>query len=265
MCRVEYFAGANRCVHTRGLSMRGRLLLAVVGAFAADTKRVLLVHAFGHAYSPWSDMAGSFRAELIGKSSGSIDLYEVSLDTEKVRAPEGERPFVEYIRALLGGRKPDLIVPVGAPAAFFVERHRAELFAPTPILIIGADQRRISAASISADDAVVLLDLDLPAYVKNIMRVRPEVTDIAVIVGNSNVERYWTSELKRDFQQFSNRVNFTWFNDLTFDEILARAAAMPSQSVILHFLLPEDAKGIPYAQDRALEALREVPRFLYLA
>ena len=234
------------------------LSLAVVGAFAADTKRVLLVHAFGHAYSPWSDMAGSFRAELIGKSSGSIDLYEVSLDTERVRAPEGERPFVEYIRALLGGRKPDLIVPVGAPAAFFVERHRAELFAPTPMLIIGADRRRISAASISADDAVVLLDLDLPAYVKNIMRVRPEVTDIAVIVGNSNVERYWTSELKRDFQQFSNRVNFTWFNDLTFDEILARAAAMPSQSVILHFLLSEDAKGIPYAQDRALEALREV-------
>jgi len=83
---VEYFLGANRVFIRAALVCAALLSLAVVGAFAADTKRVLLVHAFGHAYSPWSDMAGSFRAELIGKSSGSIDLYEVSLDTERVRA-----------------------------------------------------------------------------------------------------------------------------------------------------------------------------------
>jgi hypothetical protein len=49
------------------------------GAFSAEPRRVLMVHAFGHAYSPWSDMAGSFRAELIKQSKEPIDLYEVSL------------------------------------------------------------------------------------------------------------------------------------------------------------------------------------------
>jgi hypothetical protein len=77
-----------------------------------------MLHAFGHAYSPWSDMAGSFRAELIKRSPEPIDLYEISLDTARVQDPKDEGPFVEYIRAVLAGRKLDLIAPVGAPAAF---------------------------------------------------------------------------------------------------------------------------------------------------
>ena len=92
---------------------------------AAEPRRVLMLHAFGHAYSPWSDMAASFRAEIIKKSPQPIDLYEVSLDTARVRDSREDAPFVEYIKALLSGRPPDLIVPVGAPAAFFLQRATA--------------------------------------------------------------------------------------------------------------------------------------------
>src|SRR5262245_32367018 len=140
------------------------LIGATIVASAADQRRVLLMHAFGHAYSPWSDMAGSFRAELIKNSPEPINLFEVSLDTARVQDPRDDGPFVEYIRALLSGHKLDLIVPVGAPAAFFVQRHRSELVPTTPMLIVGADIRRIPRASLAENDAVVLTDLDLRAY-----------------------------------------------------------------------------------------------------
>jgi hypothetical protein len=52
-------------------------------------------------------------------------------------------------------------------------------------------------------------------------------------------------------------VNITWFNDLTFGEMQERAARMSPQSVIFWFLLSEDAAGVPYSEDRALEAMRE--------
>jgi len=234
------------------------LLLVAIEARAADSRRVLLVHAFGHPYSPWSDMAGSFRAELVKRSSEPIDLFEVSLDTARAQSPRDEGPFVDYIHALLAGRKLDLIVPVGAPAAFFVQRHRSQLFPTTPMLIVGADLRRIPGATLTDNDTSVLLDLDLPAYLKNILRLLPETTDIAVVVGNSPVERYWTSELRRDFQPLADRVNITWFNDLTFGEMQAHAAAMPPKSAIFWFLLSEDAAGVTYSQDRALETMREV-------
>ena len=233
------------------------LMITTIGA-AAEPRRVLMLHAFGHAYSPWSNMAASFREELIKKSQEPIDLYEVSLDTARIENSQDEGPFVDYIHALLLGRKLDLIVPVGASAAFFLQRHRQTIFPTTPMLIVGADVRRISNATRAANDTAVLLDLDLPAYLKNILQLRPETRDIAVVVGNTPVERYWTSELRRDFQTFADRVNIVWFNDLTFDEMLKRAAAMPPQSAIFWFLLSEDAAGVPYSQDRALETMREV-------
>jgi PAS domain S-box-containing protein len=227
-------------------------------AAAADARRVLVLHAFGHPFSPWSDFAASFRAELVKKSPEPIDLYEVSLDTARVRDPQGEAPFVDYIRALLGGRTPDLIVPVGAPSAFFMQRHRAQLYPTTPMLILGADLRRIPGAALTKYDTGVLLDLDLPAYLDNILRLLPDTRHVAVVVGNSPVERYWTSELRRDFQRFADRVTIDWFNDLTFGEMLRRAAVMPPRSAIFWFLLSEDAAGVPYSQDRALETMREV-------
>jgi signal transduction histidine kinase len=233
-------------------------LVVMLGAATAEPRQVLLLHAFGHPYSPWSDMAGSFRAELIKQSPEPINLYEVSLDTARVQDPQDEGPFLDYIRALLSGRKLDLIVPVGAPAAFFMQRHRAQLFPATPMLIVGADLRRMSGVTLTENDTGVLLDLDLPAFLKNILRLRPETTDVAVVVGNSPVERFWTTELRRDFQPFADGVNITWFNDLTFGEMLTRAATMPPQSAILWVLLSEDAAGIPYSQDRALETMREV-------
>jgi len=141
-------------------------------------------------------------------------------------------PFVEYIRALLAGRKLDLIVPVGAPAAFFAQRYRPLMFATTPMLIVGADKRRIPDATLTRNDATVVLDLDLLAYLANILRLLPETKDVAVVVGNSPVERYWTSELRRDFAPLADRVNITWFNDLTFGQMLERAATMPPDSAM---------------------------------
>ncbi len=203
-------------------------------------------------------MAGGFREGLIKKTSEPIDLYEVSLDTARIKTPRDDGPFVDYIRALLSERKLDLIVPVGAPAAFFMQRNRQLLFPTTPMLILGADRRRISSADLTEHDTAVLLDLDLPAYLNNILRLRPETTEIAVVVGNSPVERYWTSELRRDFAPIAEHLKIEWLNNLTFGEMLARAATMPPNSVIFWFLLSEDASGVPYSQDRALEAMREV-------
>ena len=203
-------------------------------------------------------MAAGFRVELVKDSPNPVDLYEVSLDTARVQSQKDEAPFVEYIRALVGGRKPDLIVPVGAPSAFFMQRHRAELFPDTPMLVIGADLRRIPGATMTDKDTGVLLDLDLPAYLDNILRLLPDTTTVGVVVGNTPVERYWTSQLQRDFEPFASRVKLQWFNDLTFSEMLERASSMPQHSAIFWFLLSEDAAGITYAQDRALERLRQV-------
>ena len=55
---------------------------------AAEPRRVLIVHALLTTDLPWSDMAGSFRNELIKDSKEPIDLYEVSLTQRAFKTPK---------------------------------------------------------------------------------------------------------------------------------------------------------------------------------
>ena len=52
--------------------------------------------------------------------------------TARDRAESAETQFAEYLTALFSKRAPDIIVAFGAPAAAFVQRHRANLFPSTP-------------------------------------------------------------------------------------------------------------------------------------
>ena len=53
-------------------------------------------------------------------------------------------------------------------------------------------------------------------------------------------------------------MNITWFDELTLSDMLTQAATMPPNSAIFFLLLIEDAAGVPYTQNRALEKFREV-------
>src|SRR5262245_50250878 len=115
------------------------LAFAAIEASAADPKRVLLLHPSGFALSPWSNVAASFRSEIVKRSPSPIDLHDASFDAVRFEdRPEDEGSFVEYLRALFSERKIDLLAPVGVPAARFLGRHRDKLFASVPVLAVGA-------------------------------------------------------------------------------------------------------------------------------
>jgi len=68
-------------------------------------------------------------------------------------------------------------------------------------------------------------------------------------------------------QPFTNRVTFEWFNELSLEDMLKRAAALPPHSAIFYADVRVDAAGVPYEQDRVLARLRETtnaPIFGYL-
>ena len=57
---------------------------------------------------------------------------------------------------------------------------------------------------------------------------------------------------------FTNRVGFTWVNDLTLDQILKHSSSLPPNSFVLHVLFVVDAAGVPCERNGALVRLHEV-------
>src|SRR5262245_2848266 len=241
------------------------LLVAMFGSAAAEPKRVLML-AFGRDVMPWSDYARNIRAELDQQSPWSLEISDHSLMIARSGDEVSEAPFVEYLRALHAKRPPDLIMSLGAPAVALVQRYRQELFAATPMVFTAVEQRRIRYSTLTANDTVVAFAHSFPAVFENILRVLPDTKTVAVVNGNSPIEKFWLEEIRREARRFANRIMFTWYNELSFEDILKRAAALPSQSAIFWHLMNVDAAGVVHEDDKALKRLYAVanaPIFSY--
>jgi len=184
------------------------LLLALTGEAFSEPKRVLLLHSFGPYFAPWSDLTRALREELQRQSKDQIDIFDSSLATARY-AEDQEEPSVNYLRALFAKRQLDLVIAVGGPAVTFLQRYRQQLYPTTPAVYTGVDQRRVSLNSLTANDAVVVASMDLSGSVENILRVLPETTSVAVVIGNSPTEKFWLEQMRTAFQPFEGRVTLT--------------------------------------------------------
>jgi hypothetical protein len=126
------------------------------------------------------------------------------------------------------------------------------------MLIAATDPRQLQDTAFTDRDAVVAVKTDIPGVVKNILWLLPETSNVAVVLGNSLLEKFWLQELRRELQPFTNRISFLWFNELSFEKMLKRAAALPPRSAIFYGLLLVDADGVPHEEDRALANLHAV-------
>jgi signal transduction histidine kinase len=242
--------------------MRSRIVLGafvlffvMAGGALAEPRRILLLHSFGPEFAPWNEHARLLREELRRQSKEPVDLFEASLATARYAGGD-EGPFVGYLRTLFTERQLDLVITIGAPAVSFFERNRRQLFPFTPAVYSGLDQRRLPP--LTSNEAAVAVANDPRAVVADILRLLPETTSVAVVIGSSPLERYWLEQIRNELQPFESRVKFTWFNELSFEEMLKRASALPPRSAILFALMVVDAAGVAHEEGKALAALQAV-------
>lgn len=238
----------------------------VVQAGVGEPKSVLVLHSFGREFKPWSEYAKAIRLELERQSPWPLDIQEHALVTARSKDDNSEAAFVAYLHALFSRRPPDLIVSVGAPAAAFVQRYREQLFPDAPMILTVVDQRRVKYSALGPNDTVVAVAIDYHAAIRNILQVLPDTNHIAMVIGTSPIEKFWRDEIARESQPLENRLKFTWYDTLSFEEILKHAAALPPNSAIFWELMIVDAAGVVHEEGKALTRLHEVaaaPIFSY--
>ena len=249
-----------------GLAVIALLLLAALEPVSAAAKRVVLLHSFGQDFKPWSEYAKSIRSELQRQSPWQLDITDHSLVTARSSNEDPEVPFVTYLSALFAEQQPDLIICIGAPAAVFVQRHRPQLFANIPMVFTAVEERRVQFSALSKNDAVVPVRIDYLAAIKNVLQVLPDTENVTVVVGTSPNEQFWREEIGKEVKPLTNRVSFTWTNNLSFDDLLKHAAALPPRSAIFWETMIVDAAGVVHEGNTALARLHAVsnaPIFSY--
>jgi signal transduction histidine kinase len=233
-------------------------LLFALSAEAAGPKRVLIIHSFGRDFAPYDTITSVFRTDLARRSTEPITFVEANLDFRRAASDKEGQVFLEYLRARFDDAPPDVVVTIGPPAARFYLSRRGELFAGAPLVVGALDERFAKQLAPSQDAAVVAGKVDLPSLVGNILQLLPDTETIAVVVGASELERFWRGELERELAPFAKRVKFEWLDDLSLAQMQERVAKLPHHSAILYGLLIVDAAGVPHERQDGLASLHAV-------
>ena len=242
------------------------LTLATLGAWGASPKRVLILDPFGRNVAPFATAVSSFRSTLARELGEPLDIHEFPLGLARFSGPEGEAPLVTFLEGRIQAQSVDLVVSVGTAGMQFAARHRDRLFANTPVLVLASEPRLMAPELLKTNAAAVTQRVSLPGMVEDILQLQPQTTNIVMVFGASALERFWTEQCRREFQVFTNRVGFTWVNDLSLEQILKHCATLPPNSFVLHALFIVDAAGVPCERNEALRRLHEVanaPVFAY--
>src|SRR4029453_18652934 len=99
-----------------------------------------------------------------------------------------------------------------------------------------------------------------------ILRVLPDTKNVIVVVGTSPIEKFWKETIRRGAEPLLNRITLSWTDDLSFDELLKQAAALPRHSAIFWELMIVDAAGVVHEGGTPLKRLHAVanaPIFSY--
>jgi len=240
--------------------------LATLSSHAAEPKRILMLHSFGRATSPYDLASSTFRDNMLDAWPGQVAFYDFALESGRP-VSSNEAAIIEVIRSRFADTKLDLVVAVGPPASHFYGKHREELFPSVPLLMLSMDQRIAPVEYLRPGDSIVGIKLSPTRLLNDILALLPDTTTVAVIFGDSPGERIWIDDLHREFAPFEN-LTFLWLNYLPLPEIRERVAALPPGTVVLYGLFLADAAGIPYEGDYAitqLHAASSVPMFGFLS
>lgn len=232
-------------------------LCAPVGAMATETKpMVLLLYSFTREIAPYNTIVAAFRSELTQASSEPLSIYDASLEGEQTTGLNDQ--FLELLRRRFAASPPDVVVTIGPPAAAFYLRNRDKMLPGTPAVIAALDVKLVPKSALRAGDRVVAVHSPSSMLVDNILRLLPETQRIAVVLGDSPLERLWLPKIQTEFAQFANQLNFEWLNKLSFEQMRKRIGNLPPHSAVLYGQLINDAIGVPYEQEDGLASLIEV-------
>ncbi|MGC2627499.1 MAG: PAS domain-containing protein, partial [Candidatus Udaeobacter sp.] len=234
--------------------------LGLKSAAADEPKRVLLVHSFGSAAPPFTVESTAFETELVGMMGGGVDLDEVSLDMARYPDRDMQEAIVDYLQKRQAKWQPDLVVPIGSPAAIFVATYRDRLFPETPIVYASADRRLLPPGALDKNAAYVGQIYEIPGFLEDMLQIAPATKNIVVIVGATPLERLWQGVFQKAAEPLADRIKFTYFSDLSFKQMQERVSTLPPDSYIFFLLLLRDAGGVTINADEALQRLHAVAR-----
>lgn len=261
---------AHRAIreHSPGQSQSGtiwsRLLqFTVVIVFLAQTiaaypqkpiRRVLIFNDFSSISSPGIALLDSAIASGLESSQYQIELYNENIESTLFSDDAVQRRIRDWYREKYSDRKPDVIITVGpASLRYMIESHRS-LSPGTPIVFCGTTEETLQHVMLESEFTGVFGVAQPENTLLAALKLQPRTRHVFVTGGVGGFDRNWEAIAKESFRSYESKLEFTYLTKLDMPSLLERLRHLPSDSIVYHTAITQDAAG-----SRFIDSAQSVP------
>jgi PAS domain S-box-containing protein len=215
----------------------GVFLLVLIYPAAAEepaVKNVLILHNWSSLPPSWNLMESTVRAHV----PGQINFYNASVENPRFDEKEYRESLAETIGRGYSGVKLDLVVAATYQVLQFALQYRDKMSPGVPIIF--TDVARQEAEKMWPGVTGVIVPLGMRETIDLALRFHPDTKTVAVIAGISQWDKYWLSVAHSELLRHQDKVKEIDIIGPVGPQILEKVAKLPSHSVLLFQLRPDD-------------------------
>lgn len=189
---------------------------------------------------------------LTASTRGRMEFYTEALDANRMAMSEYEADFVSFLKRKYQGRQMDAVIAVQAAALDFAERHRPELWPGTPVVFCAMPASWVRGRTFATGITGVTATVDPVGTLDLAMRLQPDARQVVVLGGVGETDRAFLDGARQALRRFQGRLQATWLDHLTFEQMTEAVSRLPPDTIVLYTLISRDAAGHVFTPREAL-------------
>ena len=149
---------------------------------------------------------------------------------------------------------PDLIIAAGSASLKFIVESQEPFIRETPVIFCAVLGGIPSQVKSGLHVTGVLGSVQPEETLKVTLQLLPDTKRVVVVGGRGKFDEQWEVVTKHAFQRYESKLEFSYLTDLTMPALLERLRHLPSNTIVFHTSISEDA-----AAQRFIDSAQSVP------
>ncbi len=243
-----------------GLRVLAVWLLVLASASASalpEPERILVLQSFRNAMPVNSDFFAGIREGLELPIDVPVEIDSEDLDLSRINDEKYVRKLVEIYALKYRTSPPNLIIATHTSAVRLLLLHRNNLFPGVPIVFCAAELSPQEIAQLPPDVTGVTSKGDFAGTLQLMSRLHPDLRQIAVILGGSDLDKARELDVSTALRPFQNRFEIIWLRGLPLSELVETTRTLPPHTATLYVVQFGDRNGVSYVPRKVVQAVAE--------
>lgn len=233
------------------------LVLIFTSAIAraeSEKYNVLFLNSYQNGYA-WSDDILKGVRDIIDSSGLTVDMHIEYMDTKRFKSEEFMDILHSYYAYKYRDYKFSTIIVSDNNALNFMLKYQESLFPGVPVVFCGINDFKPSLIEGRPNYSGVLEHPDIRSNLDIFLTIVPDLKRVVVVGDKSVTSKAILEQIRKVEPDFSETLQFDYWNDLPLDELLSRARRMDRDEILLFTPFYKGAHGELYTAEEVLKII----------